>query len=92
MAKESRRPLDRDEYQVETYRVAPGYKGSEWIKELPKDTPRKDYPAKNKAYDEATVTVRRDVAGQAMAKAAVKKLENGVLTRRHSSNKAPKGN
>lgn len=74
-SKNYRRSLDRDEYKVETYKVAPGYEGSEWIKELPKDTVRKDYPAKNKAYDEATVTTTREVAGQAMAKAAAKKIK-----------------
>lgn len=75
-SKNYRRPLDQDEYKVETYTVAPGYKGSEWIKELPKGTPRRDDKAPNKAYDTASVTVRRDVAGQAMAKAAVKEIKN----------------
>jgi hypothetical protein len=75
-SKNYRRPLDQDEYKMETYTYAPGYEGSEWLKELPSNVKRTFNNPKNKAYEEETVTVRRDVAGQAMAKAAIKEIKN----------------
>jgi hypothetical protein len=100
MANNYRRPSDRDEYKNVGMTVVTGTKGGEWVDELKKSRPQ-DFvgPKGGKASianpdpdNTYTVYTKRENIGQAMVKATVKKMENGVLTRRHSSNKAPRGN
>jgi hypothetical protein len=94
MANNYRRPLDKDEYKTETEVVVTGTKNGKWVDELKKSNP-KDFsgPLGGKASianvdpdNTYVVSTKRENIGQAMAKAIVKNMENGVLTKRHPDN------
>ena len=71
-SKNYRRPLDQDEYKRVSVETS---KTSDWVKELPKGTEVENTWVYGSNDGNSTVRAKREVIGEAMAKAAAKKIK-----------------